>query len=71
LCNNKIWIIDNAIIIIGNKKCNIKNLFKVGSLTEKPPQIQSTKCEPIDGIDPSKFVITVAPQRLIFPQGRT
>ena len=26
----------------GNKKCNAKNLFNVASLTEKPPQINST-----------------------------
>ena len=41
-CNNKICTPDKAINSNGNKKCNIKNRFNVGSLTEKPPQSQIT-----------------------------
>jgi hypothetical protein len=33
--------------------------------TEKPPQSHSTIVDPIKGIAENKFVITVAPQKLI------
>jgi hypothetical protein len=39
--------------------------------TAKPPQIHSTKDFPIYGITENKLVITVAPQNLICPHGRT
>jgi len=44
-----------------------KNLFNVGQWTQYPPQIHSTK----DGKGDNKFVITVAPQKLICPKGKT
>jgi len=43
----------------------------VGILTENPPQTHSTKKVPKYGITDSKFVITVAPQKDICPQGST
>jgi len=40
-------------------------------LTVKPPHNQSTIELPTTGIAVNKLVITVAPQKLICPQGRT
>lgn len=39
--------------------------------TENPPQIHCTSVSPMYGTADSKFVITVAPQNDICPQGRT
>lgn len=39
--------------------------------TEKPPQIHSTRLVPMYGIADSRLVITVAPQKDIWPHGRT
>jgi hypothetical protein len=39
--------------------------------TAKPPHNHCTKVVPIKGIAESKFVITVAPQKDICPQGKT
>lgn len=44
----------------GNKKCKLKNLFNVGWSTLLPPQINSTKSPPTNGIAENKLVITVA-----------
>jgi hypothetical protein len=55
----------------GNKKCKLKNLFKVALSTLNPPQINSTTSLPIHGIADNILVITVAPQNDIPPQGRT
>jgi len=38
--------------------------------TENPPQTQITMWLPITGMAVTIFVITVAPQKLICPQGR-
>jgi len=38
---------------------------------ESPPQIQLTNSSPIIGIAVISFVITLAPQKLICPQGNT
>jgi hypothetical protein len=65
LCKYNICNTDKAAIAKGNKKCNIKNLFKVGLSTENPPHNKITRLSPIIGIVPNKLVITVAPQRLI------
>jgi hypothetical protein len=51
----------------GNVKCNEKNLLIVAELTEKPPQTNSTKDFPNQGIADNRFVMTVAPHRLICP----
>ncbi len=55
----------------GRTKWNVKNRFRVALLTANPPQIHSTKDFPIYGIAETRFVITVAPQNLICPQGST
>jgi len=60
-----------AINTNGNKKCNAKNRFNVGLSTEKPPQSQNAISWPISGMALNKFVITVAPQKLICPHGNT
>jgi hypothetical protein len=39
--------------------------------TEKPPHNHETIESPIKGIAETKFVITVAPHKLICPQGKT
>lgn len=39
--------------------------------TANPPQIHSTKDFPIYGMAENRFVMTVAPQNLICPHGRT
>lgn len=57
--------------INGRKKCKAKNRLKVGPLTANPPQSQNTIFSPIRGIAENKFVITVAPQKDICPQGKT
>jgi len=43
----------------------------VGLPTENPPQTHITKSFPTIGIAEIKLVITVAPQNLICPQGKT
>ena len=52
-------------------KWNAKNRVRVALSTEKPPQIHSTRLDPIYGIAESRFVITVAPQKDICPHGST
>jgi hypothetical protein len=39
--------------------------------TAKPPQSHSTRVDPMYGMAENKLVITVAPQKLICPHGRT
>jgi hypothetical protein len=58
-------MITNPAIIKGKKKCKLKNLFKVALLTENPPHNHSTIEPPTNGTAENKFVITVAPQKLI------
>lgn len=65
------WIIIKIKIKKGKIKWNVKNRLRVGLLTENPPQIHSTIFWPIYGIVEIKFVITVAPQKDICPQGNT
>jgi|TARA_B110000967_G_scaffold210072_1_gene270252 hypothetical protein len=55
----------------GTRKCKLKNLFKVALPIENPPHNHSTIEAPTKGIAENKFVITVAPQKLICPQGST
>lgn len=56
--------------INGKRKWRVKNRIKVLLSTENPPQIQKVIVEPIYGIAEIKFVITVAPQKDIWPQGK-
>jgi hypothetical protein len=60
-----------AAITNGNKKCRVKNFPNVGLSTENPPHSHNTNFTPTIGTAENKFVITVAPQRLICPQGST
>ena len=55
----------------GKIKWKEKNRVRVLSPTAKPPQIQNTKVSPKYGMAEIRFVITVAPQNDIWPQGRT
>lgn len=68
--NNK-WIITKAATIKGNKKWKVKNRVRVALSTANPPQIHWTIVVPKYGIAETKFVITVAPQKDIWPQGKT
>lgn len=52
-------------------KWKAKNRVRVALSTENPPQIHSTKSEPMYGMAESKLVITVAPQKDIWPHGNT
>ena len=65
------WKITNIRIINGNKKCKVKNKESVALLTLKPPQTQITILGPKIGTVEIKLVITVAPQKDIWPQGNT
>lgn len=55
----------------GSRKWKAKNRVRVALSTEKPPQIHSTRLVPMYGIADNRFVITVAPQKDIWPHGRT
>jgi hypothetical protein len=55
----------------GNKKCKVKNRVKEELSTAKPPQKIFTMIVPNLGITQIRLVITVAPQKLICPQGST
>lgn len=55
----------------GSRKWKAKNRVRVALSTEKPPQIHCTSILPIYGTAESRFVMTVAPQKDICPQGRT
>jgi len=70
-CNNIKCNIDKPNNKNGKKKCKLKNLFNVASLTENPPHNQTTISLPINGIAENKLVITVAAQKLIWPHGKT
>lgn len=52
-------------------KWNEKNRVRVALSTANPPQIHCTKVDPKYGIADKRFVITVAPQNDICPQGKT
>jgi len=67
---NKCKIV-NKIIINGKIKWIEKNRVNVALLIENPPQIQITIEFPRYGIADNRFVITVAPQNDICPQGNT
>jgi hypothetical protein len=58
-------------MIKGNKKCKAKNRVSEEFSTAKPPQKIFTIIVPNFGITQIRLVITVAPQNLIWPQGRT
>lgn len=55
----------------GNKKWSAKNRVNEEFSTANPPQKILTIIVPSLGITQTKLVITVAPQKLICPQGST
>ena len=65
------WEKTKAPITKPKMKWREKNLFKVDSLTLKPPHKNSVIWEPIKGTIEKKLVITVAAQKDIWPHGRT
>lgn len=65
------WIIIIPARRIGVIKWREKNRERVAWLIENPPQTHSTKDFPKYGIAEIKFVMTVAPQKDIWPHGRT
>jgi len=70
-CKKNKWIKVNKIIMKGKIKWIEKNRVNVAFLIENPPQIQITIDSPKYGIADKRFVITVAPQKDICPQGNT
>jgi len=70
-CKKSRWINVRAATINGSKKWIEKNRFKVALSTENPPQTQFTKSVPKYGTADNRFVMTVAPQNDICPQGNT
>jgi len=70
-CKKNKWSTDMAPIIKGNKKWRAKKRVRVALSTEKPPHSQKTISEPTYGMAEKRFVITVAPQKDIWPQGST
>lgn len=71
ICRDIKCIIIKLIKIKGIKKWSEKNRFNVELLIENPPHSHSTTLTPKYGIAEIKFVITVAPQKDICPQGKT
>jgi len=65
------WMIIIPARMMGVIKWREKKRERVAWLIENPPQIHSTKNFPKYGIAEIKFVITVAPQKDIWPHGRT
>lgn len=55
----------------GIRKCRAQNRVNVGQSTANPPHTHCTRAFPIQGTADKRFVITVAAQNLICPQGRT
>ena len=71
LCKKKTWSPTNLAIKIGTQKWIAKKRIRVAFEILNPPQTQNTISGPTTGIAEIKFVITVAPQYLIWPQGST
>jgi len=55
----------------GKRKWRVKNRVRVALSTANPPHNHCTMVVPRYGIADNKFVITVAPQNDICPQGST
>ena len=70
-CRKSKWIITSLIKINGIRKWSAKNRVRVALSTANPPHSQPTISSPKIGIAENKFVMTVAPQNDIWPQGRT
>lgn len=55
----------------GIRKWKAKKRLRVALSTANPPQIHCTTMSPTYGTADTRLVITVAPQKDIWPQGRT
>lgn len=62
---------DKARTTNGRRKCKVKNRVNVALSTANPPHSHWTIVVPRYGIADRRFVITVAPQKDIWPHGRT
>lgn len=71
ICKKYKWIITIIKIMNGKIKWSEKNRLRVALLIENPPQIHWTISDPIYGMVEIKLVITVAPQKDIWPHGKT
>ena len=69
--SNKKCQADKAEMGKGIKKCKVKNLLKVALPTLNPPHNHWAPRSPTIEITVKIFVITVAAQKLICPQGKT
>ena len=69
--SNNICQADKSEIGKGINKCKVKNLVKVGWPTLNPPHNHWAPGSPRVEITVKVFVITVAAQKLICPQGKT
>lgn len=70
-CRKKICSPARAATKKGTRKWKVKNRVKVAFSTANPPQSQVTSEGPKYGKAEKRLVITVAPQKLICPQGNT
>lgn len=70
-CRKVRWTNVRPAITKGSRKWIAKNRVSVGLSTENPPHSHSTSVCPMYGIAEKRLVITVAPQKDIWPQGRT
>jgi len=70
-CREIRWIKAIKINAMGRRKCSVKKRFRVAFLIENPPHNHSTNIFPKYGIADTKFVITEAPQKDIWPHGST
>lgn len=68
---NSRWTMTMAEMIKGRRKCRAKNRVSVALSTENPPQTHSTRVVPTYGMAERRLVMTVAPQKDIWPHGRT
>ena len=71
LCSMKICTTTVNATNNGTTKWKVKKRVRVALSTEKPPQSHRTKSSPIQGSALNRLVMTVAPQKLICPHGRT
>ena len=69
--SNNICQADKSKMRKGISKCKVKNLVKLALPTLNPPHNHWALGSPSVEITVRKFVITVAAQKLICPQGKT
>lgn len=70
-CRKSRWTVTMAEMMKGSRKCRAKNQVSGALSTENTPQTHSTRFVPMYGIAESGFVITVTPQKDLWPHGST